>query len=60
MRISISRIFKWYAKDFEAGGGIVAFLERYGTPAVVSKIRSSRDKVKLAYQKYDWRLNAAP
>ncbi|MCC6368176.1 MAG: DUF547 domain-containing protein [Bryobacterales bacterium] len=49
-KAGISMIFKWYSADFEAHGGVKAFLEKYGPPEA-SKMRS------IDYRAYRWGLN---
>ena len=50
-----SQIFEWFAQDFEAGGGVKAFLRAHleGAPETVTAGA-------LTYAPYDWALNAAP
>ncbi len=55
-RLSVSKIYRWYAEDF--GGSdtaILAHLRKYASPALAARLAgvSSID----SYQ-YDWRLNA--
>ncbi len=50
----LSRIFEWYAKDFEAAGGVAAFLSGYLEPADGELVRKAP---KLEFLDYDWRLN---
>ena len=47
--IYLSRIFKWYKKDFE--GNLLRFITEYwkGPPLV---------KLKIKFMKYDWRINS--
>lgn len=48
----LSKIFDWYAEDFQAGGGAVAFInKRRKTPLP--------NDIKISYQDYDWGLNEA-
>jgi len=55
-RLRLSSIFKWFAEDFDAKGGVVAFVARYA-PADVRSWLGSHPKPKLEYFDYDWRLN---
>lgn len=48
--VQISKIFEWYGEDFKAGGGIIAFLNKYSTV----KINSN---AKITYLEYKWPLN---
>jgi len=54
-RVTVSKIFDWYEKDFGDIGGVVAFIRKYAPPAV-----AARGAVKLEFQDYDWTLNEAP
>ena len=60
LTVEASRIFDWYAKDFKAAGGPLAFIEAHAPPAVADRIRAAGKSVKLTAQDYDWSLNAAP
>ena len=55
--ITVSKIFEWYADDFKAGGGPLAFLAKYGPSEVAA---AATGKAKLEFAEYDWGLNAAP
>lgn len=46
----VSKIFEWYAADFKAGGGVIAFINKYAT----TKISTS---TQVSYLEYDWALN---
>jgi hypothetical protein len=61
LRLQVSSIFDWYAKDFGVAGGTRAFLARYADelgldPAAVKALRSGTGDVD--YLDYDWRLNS--
>jgi len=60
LHVTLSKIFDWYAKDFEIAGGALAFVERYAPAEVAVSLRANRGSTKLAYAEYDWNLNAAP
>ena len=50
-RAALSKIFKWFADDFESAGGVWEFIRTYRSdlgPAV---------KYSIDYLPYDWRLN---
>ena len=54
--IYVSKIFEWFTQDFARGGlprggGVAAFLRRYGPPGALPQ------EVKLRYLPYDWQLN---
>ena len=51
----VSKIFDWYGKDFDASGGVRAFLARYAPPRAAF-LRDGRD-YKLRYLGYHWGLN---
>jgi GH15 family glucan-1,4-alpha-glucosidase len=58
-RISLSRVFKWYARDFGATQGEHL---RFIAPHFYHEqdrrfIEEHADALKVTYQKYDWRLN---
>ncbi len=50
--IALSRIFEWFAADFEkSAGSVEAYLRRY---------RPVPDGVAVSYLEYDWTMNAQP
>lgn len=53
----LSKIFEWYADDFEvAGGSIQRYLARFVDDAQVQDALR-RDEFELRYLEYDWNLN---
>jgi hypothetical protein len=56
-RIVTVKIFDWYADDFKATGGALAFIAKYGPAAAADAIAGGR--AKLDFADYDWGLNAA-
>ena len=48
--IQLSKIFKWFAKDFKNEGSLIDFLNKY------SEITISQN-AKKSYKYYDWNLN---
>jgi hypothetical protein len=56
-KVAVSSIFKWFASDFEATGGVRAFLSRYAPEAARAAVADPN--VKLTYLDYDWTLNEA-
>lgn len=54
--IRISRIFEWYARDWDGVGGVRAFLARY-RPGDRERLLDAR--CELDYHEYDWALNDA-
>ena len=52
-RLHLSRVFEWYAADFEkAAGSVAAWVRGYVDRAV--------DGAEIRYREYDWALNEAP
>lgn len=56
--IRLSRILDWFAEDFAASGGVVAFATRYAPESERVWLREHGDDARLAYFEYDWRVNA--
>ncbi|WP_239540761.1 DUF547 domain-containing protein [Spongiivirga citrea] len=48
--IKVSKIFKWFSKDFKKDGNLIDFLNKYSEVAI-------SNKAKLSYMDYDWNLN---
>ena len=46
----VSKIFDWYGGDFQAAGGVEAFINKYRKPPLAPD-------AKISYQNYDWSLN---
>lgn len=57
-KLEVSPIFEWFPEDFEAAGGPVAFVTRYGPDSLVSLVKTR--KFKVDYLEYDWSLNDIP
>lgn len=62
----VSRIFDWYAEDFERGPGgtrsVAGFLAAYADELAATpeaRARIARGTVTLDYSDYDWTINAA-
>ena len=55
--IVTTKVFDWYADDFKASGGPLAFIRDFGPQSAVDAIAGG--KVKLDFAEYDWSLNAA-
>ena len=49
-RIQLSKIFKWFAKDFKTGGSLIDFLNKYSDISISNTAKKS-------YKDYNWRLN---
>jgi hypothetical protein len=56
-RIALSRIFDWFEGDFEASGGVLAFVGTYLPSADAQWLRTQGAGVEIEYLDYDWRLN---
>lgn len=53
---TVSPIFKWYGKDFQAyPGGLRSFLLRFGPPAAMEKLKGGQ--FAIHYATYHWGLN---
>ena len=48
--IKLSKIFKWFAKDFKKEGSLIDFLNQYSDVTITSKARKS-------FKDYNWDLN---
>ncbi|MGB0980787.1 MAG: DUF547 domain-containing protein [Winogradskyella sp.] len=49
-RIKLSKLFKWFKKDFEQNGSLIHFLNQYSTIKIL-------DTAKRSYTTYNWGLN---
>lgn len=49
-RVTISKIFNWFSKDFKQDGSLVDFLNKYADTPINSK-------AKVRYMDYNWELN---
>jgi len=58
--VTCSRILRWYAADFAAGGGLGATLLRYLDVGPVRDAVGGRARPCDAYRAYDWALQHAP
>jgi hypothetical protein len=52
-KAEVSMLFKWYADDFKAAGGALAFIAKYSNAPEKEKIPN----LKVKYLEYDWNLN---
>ena len=52
----VSSIFKWFAGDFSASGGVAAFIRAKVGPELSAKLGALTD-AGLSYLDYDWSLN---
>lgn len=57
-RLYLSRIFKWYKKDFPAD--IAAYLRNYADPALAAQLtKAAAEKYSVRYRDYNWSLNGS-
>ncbi len=56
-KLYASRIFKWFAEDFN--DDIVGFFLKYGEGDFKKELQAQKDKLKIVYLSYDWSLNGA-
>ena len=59
-RVTCSRILRWYARDFDAAGGLGAFLARYLDEGPVRAAVAGRVRACDVYRPYDWALQHEP
>lgn len=58
-RLCLSQIFRWYAADFGGQAEVLAFvLHHLPAGETRDRLAAQQSTVKLAYQRYDWSLNA--
>ena len=55
--LELSKIFDWFESDFEAGGGVLAFVGRHAEPELARFLERNVDRVRVEHFEYDWRLN---
>lgn len=56
----LSPILDWFADDFQASGGVRAFVREFGPEEVVAWLRRHGEGGRIRFLDYDWRLNALP
>jgi hypothetical protein len=56
-RVRLSRIFDWFAEDFAATGGVLAFVRRFAAPELAAALEALGPEPPLAWFDYDWSLN---
>ncbi|MDH3504638.1 MAG: DUF547 domain-containing protein [Nitrospirota bacterium] len=54
-RLYLSSIFKWFAEDFEAKGGVRQFLAKYVPERLSAYLKN--DTFRMSYLDYNWNLN---
>jgi hypothetical protein len=59
LQITLSKVFDWFAGDFDAVGGVVAFVARYAKEGDRKWLIENTDRASVRYFEYDWRANAA-
>jgi hypothetical protein len=57
--VRLSKIFDWFAEDFEKEGGVLAFVARYAPDADREWLRAHAATAEIDYFDYDWAVNAA-
>jgi hypothetical protein len=55
--VRLSPIFRWFADDFEAGGGALAFVRRHAAPDLVRALDALGPSPAITWFEYDWSLN---
>jgi hypothetical protein len=50
--VVVSELFQWFRADFDKGGGVIAFLNRYRDTKLPAN-------AKVSYARFDWTLNDA-
>jgi hypothetical protein len=56
-RVHLSRIFDWFEADFEASGGVLAFVARYAPADAREWLEGNGAGASVSFLDYDWRLN---
>lgn len=56
--VRLSKIFDWFAEDFAAAGGPLAFAARYAPPDARRWLEEHGDDARIVYLDYDWSVNA--
>ena len=51
----MSKIFEWYAQDFD--NDVEGFFIRFGDAGLKAKLIADRDSIRVEYLDYDWSLN---
>jgi hypothetical protein len=55
--VRLSKIFDWFAADFAASGGVLAFVRRHAAPDLVAALDRLGPDPALSYFDYDWSVN---
>jgi uncharacterized protein DUF547 len=56
--VALSRVFDWFAEDFAASGGALAFATRFAPEDARAWLEAHGDRARVAWLPYDWDLNA--
>jgi hypothetical protein len=56
--LHLSPVFDWFALDFEASGGVLAFAARYAPASERAWLEARGSGVRIRNLPYDWALNA--
>jgi hypothetical protein len=56
-RMRVSQIFKWFAEDFDALGGVAASIRRHAPETPRRWLETSGRNATIDYLEYDWSLN---
>lgn len=51
----VSKIFKWFAEDFN--NDPIVFIQKYANTDLRSQLNTKKEKIKIEYLNYDWSLN---
>jgi len=54
--LRLSRVFKWFEEDFEAAGGVLAFIAPYLSAESRAWLEQN-PRPRIRYLDYDWSLN---
>lgn len=55
--LTVSRVFQWFAEDFESEGGVLPFLRPYLPQRIRRSLAARAEPPELHYFHYDWSLN---
>lgn len=56
--VHLSRVFDWFAEDFDAAGGVLAFVTRYAPEPERGWLAARAGELRIRHLPYDWKLNA--
>jgi hypothetical protein len=56
-RVRLSPIFEWFASDFAAGGGVLAFVRHHAAPDLRAALARLGPDPRTVHFDYDWTLN---